>query len=90
MDTIYECKCGWTGREDETRSECTFAETRLEPAEYVGYCPDCGANWEDMSEAVYCYGCEDVIVQHEGELCSECETENVEQQYDRWREEHHC
>jgi predicted RNA-binding Zn-ribbon protein involved in translation (DUF1610 family) len=46
----YDCDCGWTGHEDDLRSECVFHETREEPAEYAGYCPDCGSNWDQMSE----------------------------------------
>ena len=50
MNERYECKCGWTGTERELDSECTFNETRLEPAEYECSCPDCGASWDDMIE----------------------------------------
>ena len=50
MREVYECKCGWTGTELELHSECTFNETRLEPAEYECSCPDCGASWDDMIE----------------------------------------
>ena len=50
MFTRYQCECGWQGQESELRTECTFNETRLEPAEYESYCPDCNANWEDMTE----------------------------------------
>lgn len=47
----YDCDCGWTGHEDELRSECTFHGNREEPAEFEAYCPECGNNWDQMSEA---------------------------------------
>lgn len=46
----WDCECGWTGHEDELRSECTFHATREEPAEYEAWCPQCGADWERMTE----------------------------------------
>lgn len=50
----WDCSCGWTGHEDDLRSECTFAGNREEPPEYEAYCPDCGSNWDQMTEAQQC------------------------------------
>lgn len=47
----YECtSCGWTGHEDELRSEQTFAGNQEEPPEFEAYCPSCGDNWDQMDE----------------------------------------
>ncbi len=51
MTTRYQCECDWQGSERELRTVCTFNETHLEPVEYEAYCPDCGADWDDMVEA---------------------------------------
>lgn len=48
--TYYQCDCGWQGSERELHTECTFNETRLEPAEYASYCPDCNASLDDLIE----------------------------------------
>ena len=51
MSQHYECtSCGWTGHEDDLRSEQTFAGNREEPPEFEAYCPECGDNWDQMSE----------------------------------------
>lgn len=47
----WECDCGWSGHDDDLRSECTFAGNQEEPPEYEAYCPQCGNNWDQMIEA---------------------------------------
>lgn len=69
----FHCECGWKGHEDDLRSECTFHGTREEPSEYEAFCPQCNANWNDMGEAALCIGCEDTIVENEGDTCTDCE-----------------
>jgi hypothetical protein len=47
----WQCtECDWHGHEDDIRSELTFAGNREEPAEYDGFCPECGGNWDQMEE----------------------------------------
>ena len=49
ISQYHECdECGWTGHEDDLRSECTFAGNREEPAEYDAHCPQCNNNWDSM------------------------------------------
>lgn len=44
-----ECtECGWTGHEDDLRSECVFAGNREEPAEYDAHCIECGNHVDSM------------------------------------------
>lgn len=51
--TVFQCTdCGWIGTENQLNDVCVFHETRLEPAEYLCYCPDCGDNWENMEEVI--------------------------------------
>lgn len=73
----YECTCGWSGHEDEFRSECTFNETRLEPAEYECYCPDCGRNADQMDEIemLECPACSEICLPSTGGECIECHAE---------------
>ena len=68
----WDCDCGWSGHDDELRAECTFHGSREEPAEYDAYCPSCGNNADQMSEAIMCSACEDVQVKSDGDYCSEC------------------
>ena len=67
--------CDWHGEEIEIRKEEYFKETRLEPAEWVWYCPVCHKT-ETLEEdaAAYCAWCEDEVVSDEGEICTECRT----------------
>lgn len=88
FDTKYQCDCGWIGTEYDMDKTCVFAETRYEPAEWEAFCPDCGKNADDIPEAEWCRGCEDVIVEKENELCDECYMESVADQLERWKEEH--
>ena len=74
----YECTgCGWVGHEDDLRSECVFAETRLEPAEYEAYCPDCGQNADQMDEVelMECPTCSEISLPRSGGECIECHHE---------------
>ena len=49
MTQHFECiDCGWTGHEDDLKSECVFDQTQEEPAEYDAWCPQCGDNFDNM------------------------------------------
>lgn len=48
---MWQCgECDWHGHDDDIRSEQVFAGNREEPAEYQGFCPECGGDWEQMTE----------------------------------------
>jgi hypothetical protein len=70
----WECTCGWTGHEDEFRAECVFHGNREEPPEYEAYCPDCGANADQMSEVemLECPACSEIALPGTGGECIEC------------------
>ena len=87
MTTLYRCDCGWEGHERDLRSVCTFKQTRLEPAEYELYCPDCDINWDDMAEVPKCASCKDQYVKEEGDNCAECTEAMREDHHDGLREE---
>lgn len=47
----WQCtSCDWHGHEDDLESKLEFCGNREEPPEYSGWCPDCGASWEQMDE----------------------------------------
>ena len=73
----YQCACGWTGHEDEFRSELAFAETEIDPAEYECYCPDCGQNADSMEEIemMECPSCSEIGLPSTGGECIECHAE---------------
>jgi len=51
MTQHFECNdCGWTGHEDDLKSECVFEATQEEPAEYDAWCPQCGDHFDSMNE----------------------------------------
>ena len=75
----YRCKCGWEGTEDELNSRCTFWGTREEPPEYEAYCPDCGANWDNMVEAECCESCESEWAMRDSRYCLGCAADAAEQ-----------
>lgn len=87
MNDQWRCtSCHWTGPQHEIRKELYFAETRLEPEEWVWYCPDCNKTETlEEVEVTRCRHCEDEPVQHEGDLCSECYTEECERYVDASR-----
>jgi hypothetical protein len=74
----WECSgCGWTGHEDDWRSECVFNQTLEEPAEYEAYCPDCGQNADAMEEIemLECGACSEISMPSNGGECTECHAE---------------
>ena len=83
----WECPCGWTGHEDELISHCEFAGSREEPPEYGATCPQCGDDWEGMSEPSMCKCCEDVQVKNDGDICTECYTCMMEDRADGARDD---
>ncbi len=83
----WECECGWTGHDDDLRSECTFAGNQEEPPEYEGYCPDCGGNADKMYQLAMCKSCDDVQVKDDGDICGECRECMLEDRADGLRDE---
>ena len=80
MIKIYECTaCHWQGDENQINKECTYPGSLEEPPEWEWRCPDCNRP-DTMEEQDFplCYTCEDVMVHHEGEQCTECIMANVE------------
>lgn len=73
------CQELYTEREMEDMTECTFLETRLEPAEYEARCP-CGST--DFEEFYICevLGCEREAT--EDDLCSKHFARMITEQQD--------
>lgn len=91
---LYECPnpaCKSRFVDAEADSYCLFAETRDEPGEWAVMCPFCGAvdglsyGQIKIVYEIVCDCCEEVIVQHDGETCAEC---NAAQREAEWDEAH--
>jgi hypothetical protein len=87
MSEMWECECcKWQGDVNEIRKELVHNETILEPEEWQWHCPSCDESVGLVKiNYVYCAGCEDEIVQHEGDYCTECYTEECERHVDASR-----
>ena len=87
MKELWQCMaCKWEGEVGEIRKEIVFHATREEPDEWEWYCPEC--NRSDSLEEKnynYCVSCEDEIVKHEGDQCTECYTCQCEEAADAAR-----
>lgn len=88
---IYQCPnpaCKHKFVDAEADSYCLDASTRDEPGEWAVMCPECGAvdglrhGQIKIIYEVVCYVCEEVIVQHDGEMCSECRQVHDEARWD--------
>lgn len=85
--TLYECKsCGCTRMTEEDVTYTVFSGNREEPAEYGTRCPECLSLDVHEIPVFWCRSCEDVQVQDDGEQCSECRQEQLEDQAQRWGE----
>ena len=71
----WEChSCKGEFDEKEIETKLYFAGNREEPPEYTAHCPNCDSTDIDEIDCILCSSCEDEIVQHEGDQCSECQT----------------
>lgn len=80
--------CKWEGHVDDIRKRLAYAQTEYDPEEWEWYCPDCNKTEtleEKYENAIWCRTCEDEIVQHEGDQCTECYTEECERYADASR-----
>lgn len=60
--------------DDERDWQCLHPGSDMEPPDYSALCPHCGSDRMIPISAFWCRTCEDEMVQHEGEQCSECRT----------------
>jgi len=86
MSDIYICnKCQWRGNEREINKEIIYPATLIDPGEWEWYCPSCNSTDLEELDFPLCRTCEDELVHHEGDECTECYTERCERHVDASR-----